>query len=203
MPKHTRLELEKDIHTLGERPPRTTSVDVWLQGGYCVAIECKLAELEFGTCSRPRRKLGNEGYCDGSYTIQNNRKNRCSLTESGIEYWKYTNELIAWSSEIDHPLCPLNKTYQLVRNILAACVDDNRELRTDRGHALVIYDQRNPAMAVDGRGENAWRKVYDSVRDRRILRRLSWQCFIAQWPNDPKLNWLKEELGAKYGLLPA
>jgi hypothetical protein len=35
-----------------------------------------------------------------------------------------------------------------------------------------------------------------------VLRRLSWQAFIAQWPKDEVLDWVKEELGAKYGLRP-
>jgi hypothetical protein len=126
-----------------------------------------------------------------------------SRSEIDIKYWQYTEELFGWSSEIDHKPCPLNKTYQLTRNILAACVDDHHNLRTDRRHALIIYDERNPAMAVEGAGESAWLKIYDALRDPSILRRLSWQRFISQWPNDPKLNWLKEELGAKYGLLPA
>jgi hypothetical protein len=51
-----KLDLEKEINTLGEQPERTTSVDVWFGGAYRVAVECKLAEPEFGTCSRPRLK---------------------------------------------------------------------------------------------------------------------------------------------------
>lgn len=200
MKEDTRLELEKDIHTLGERASRTTSVDVWLEGDYRVAIECKLAEVEFGSCSRPRLESENEEYCDGSYRRQKERIERCSLTEIGIQYWSHAEELFGWSSEIDYPQCPMNKTYQLVRNILAARVGDDKKLRPGPSHALIIYDQRNPAMAIGGAGECAWRNTYGALRDRSILRRLSWQHFIAQWPNDVILNWLQEELGAKYGL---
>ena len=203
VPTGTRLELEKDIHTLGERPPRTTSVDVWLDGDYRVAVECKLAEREFGTCSRPRRRLENDEYCDGTYTFQKGRTKRCALAEINIEYWLYTAELFGWSPGINHKPCPLNKTYQLARNLLAACVDDGQKLRTGSRHALIIYDDRNPAMAAHGAGGSAWGKIYDALRDRSILRRLSWQRFMSQWPNDQRLNWLKKEVYAKYGLLPS
>jgi Restriction Endonuclease associating with ARP len=125
------------------------------------------------------------------------------LTEIGVLYWRHVGELFGWSSKTDYRPCPLHKTYQLVRNVLAACVDDHGKLHTDRGHALVIYDQRNPAMARDGACDRQWQAAYEALQARSTLRRLSWQAFIAQWPGDPVLNWLKEELAAKYGLHPS
>ena len=172
-----------------------------------VAIECKLAEPEFGTCSRTRLKSTDRDFqtqhCDGSYTRQRGRTERCALSEIKVRYWKYAGDLFGWSPEIDHPLCPLNKTYQLVRNILAACVDEHCKLHADRGHALIIYDQRNPAMAARGICDVAWRKTYEALQARSTLRRLSWQGFIAQWPNDPVLGWLKKMVGEKYGIYPS
>jgi hypothetical protein len=200
--RRTNLEFEKKVRTLGERPAGRTSIDVWFEGAYHVAVECKLAELEFGTCSRPRLKLENESYCDGNYAHQKERKERCALTEINVNYWSYVEELFGWRSSIDHRPCPLNKTCQLVRNVLAACVGDDGKIQNDRGHALIIYDQRNPAMARGGACDRAWRSVYDALKEHSKLRRLSWQAFIEQWPNDEKLNWLKEEMGRKYGLLP-
>ena len=47
----SKLEPEKAIQTLGE--PRRTSIDMWFEGPYRVAVECKLSEVDFGTCSRP------------------------------------------------------------------------------------------------------------------------------------------------------
>jgi hypothetical protein len=53
-----------------------------------VAVECKLTEPEFGTCSRPGLKQGvdqnyDQDFCDGSYTRHWSRKTRCSLSEIG------------------------------------------------------------------------------------------------------------------------
>ena len=84
------LELEKPIDTLGENPERTTSVDVWISGPYQVAVECKLAEGHFGTCSRPRLKPTDPNFetqhCDETYTRQRRRKTACALTEIGVRY---------------------------------------------------------------------------------------------------------------------
>lgn len=207
MLNHAKLELEKGIKTLGERPPRETSVDVWFEGDYRVAVECKLAEPEFGTCSRTRLKPAHKNFetqhCDGSYTLQRGRAERCALTAIGARYWQYVEEIFGWSSEIDHRQCPLDASYQLARNVLAACVGHDGKLHIDRAHALIIYDERNPAMAADGAGDRAWRAAHEAMRAPGTLRRLSWQAFIAQWPSDAILNWLKEELAGKYGLLPS
>jgi hypothetical protein len=123
-----------------------------------------------------------------------------SMTEINVRYWQYTAELFAWSPDIDHRPCPLDKTYQLARNVLAACVDQDGKLNINNGHALIIYDQRNPAFARDGMCDRQWRAAYEALRASNALRRLSWQAFIRQLPSDAMLDWLKEELGAKYGL---
>ena len=61
------LKLEHNVkQLLGE--PTPTSVDVFISGKYQVAIECKLAEREMGSCSRPRLPKKAKDYCDGSYT---------------------------------------------------------------------------------------------------------------------------------------
>ena len=80
------MAMEFKINYLGE--PRSTSLDVYFGGDYRVAIECKFTEMEVGTCSRPRLTPAELGcaseYCDGTYTKQQMRKERCSLTEIGI-----------------------------------------------------------------------------------------------------------------------
>jgi Restriction Endonuclease associating with ARP len=198
------LTLEKSVGWLGE--PRSTSIDVWISAeNYNVAIECKLAENVFGQCSRPHLRPDEPAfkreYCDGSYTRQQGRAGRCALTEIGVHYWKYTGDLMGWAADVDHTPCPLRETYQLVRNVLAACTRGER-LDTERGHALVIYDRRNPTMSTGGHGEAQWKRASDSLRPPGALRRLSWQAFIGQWPSDAVLDWLKDELAAKYGLRP-
>jgi hypothetical protein len=75
-------------------------------------------------------------------------------------------------------------------------------LDTTRGHALIIYDERNPTMGPDGFGAKQWTQAVQSVREKKVLRRLSWQAMIRQWPDDDVLGWLTGELSAKYGLVP-
>jgi hypothetical protein len=173
-----------------------------LEGPYRVAIECKLAEVEFGTCSRTRLKADKPEYCNGDYTQQNGRTERCALTAINVTYWNYLGNAFGWASDIDHRPCPFKSTYQLVRNVLAACVKDG-DLDFDTGHALILYDQRNPTMASGGGGDSQWRAASKAIKAPGALRRLSWQAFVAQWPNDRALNWLKEELDAKYGIRPS
>lgn len=124
----------------------------------------------------------------------------CALTEIGVRYWDYMEPLFGWGSNTVHRPCPLNDTYQLVRNILASCVRDDGKLAIDSGHALIIYDRRNPAMAIGGDCDRQWKMISASLRFPHLLRRVSWQSLIAQWPRDEVLGWLKEELAVKYGL---
>jgi Restriction Endonuclease associating with ARP len=145
----TTLHMEREIDFFGE--PRPTSIDVWLEGPYRVAIECKLAEVEFGTCSRTRLKSDKAEHCDGDYAQQNSRTDRCALTAINVTYWNYLGDTFGWASDIDHRPCPLKSTYQLARNVLAACVKDGA-LDFDNSHALILYDQRNPTMALGGKG---------------------------------------------------
>jgi hypothetical protein len=204
--KRSKLEFEKEMTTLGEGTSGATSVDVWFEGTYRVAVECKLAEAEFGTCSRPRLKDTDERFdtqfCDGSYSKQRKRIERCPLTELGIGYWKYTESSFGWSAEIDHNCCPLKDSYQIVRNVMAACVSSNHQFEVKNGHALIIYDRRNPAMWDDGKGARQWRHAYGAVQSSGALKRLSWQSMLGQWPADEILDWLKARLNDKYGLEP-
>jgi hypothetical protein len=178
-------------------------VDVWRDGPR-VAIGCKLAEAGFGTCSRPRLKPTDRGFaadhCDGTYIAQRGRSDRCPLTEAGIEYWWYVALLFGWDPDRDHQPCPLGSTYQLVGNVLAAGVGDDGVLRLDHGHALILFDQHNPAMAAGGEGDRQWQAVVGALRPATLLRRLSWQSFIAQWPRNAVLDWLKSALKQTYGL---
>jgi hypothetical protein len=200
------FELEQDITTLGELKGHQTQVDCCIANDrYRVAVECKLTEPDFGTCSRPRLKPKNPRYesqfCDGSYAIQNGRSAMCSLTEVGIRYWKYTDQLFGWNPIAEHRPCPLHHTYQLVRNILAACVQADGTFDVERGHALILYDERNPTMKNGGVADRQWHYAKGSLRSSGVLRRLSWQTLLAQAPNRAAINSLKEKLHAKYGFV--
>ena len=193
---------EHRIDYLGE--PRRTSLDVFISGQYQVAIECKFTEAEIGTCSRPRLKQSDYNYetdfCDGTYTRQRERKERCSLTEIGVLYWKYVPELFDWTNDIDLITCPLFKNYQLVRNILAVCVRPNGDVSPENGHMLLLYDDRNPAFQKGGNGWTSVEKTRDALKDSSLLRKCSWQRIVNHLRNNATLPWLTSQLELKYGL---
>ena len=194
--------LEYDVRYLGE--PRSTNVDAFLDGDYRVAVECKLSESDVGNCSRPRLSPKDDNYedeyCDGDYKRQRGRSERCSLTAIGVKYWEYVPGLFIWAAGEDHVPCPLKDTYQIVRNIMAACVTGDGKLCPEGGHAVLLYDERNPAFQEKGKGWNAYDAAKGSLKNVNMLRRCTWQEIIARLRDDEELFWLPEELNLKYGL---
>ena len=201
-PSTENFHMEYTVKYLKE--PRRTSLDGFISGDYRVAIECKLMEPEVGTCSRPRlRKIDKNyerDYCDGTYTYQKRRKERCSLTNIGVAYWKYIPDLFKWNSNIDHPTCPLRKNYQLVRNILAACVRPDGSVLPEKGHVVLIYDERNPAFQKGGRGYTAFENTREALHEPQLLRKCSWQRIVNHLRGKNDFSWLVEQLESKYGL---
>lgn len=199
--KNMNTILEYDVDYLGE--PHKTNVDVFIAGDYQVAIECKLTEAEVGTCSRPRLTKKDSDYyrdhCNGTYTRQRNRKKRCSLTEIEVLYWKYIPELFKWESDIDHNPCPLNKNYQLVRNVLSACVRPDGTVSPRNGHVVLIYDEWNPAFQEGGKGLTAYEETRQALREPSLLKKYSWQEIVKLLRNNNDLPWLTEQLHDKYG----
>lgn len=196
MPNDQQCELEFGIDYLGE--PQSTSVDVFFGGNYRVAVECKLSESEVGSCSRPKLDKDNLERCNGSFTFQLGRTKRCSLTERGVEYWTYVPRLFNWPADMDHVPCPLADTYQLVRNVLAACVRRGGEFGP--GHAVLLYDERNPAFHEDGKGLGAWAKARENLADPSRLQRCTWQQLTkCLRESGMELAWLADGLHKKYG----
>lgn len=196
-----RLTLEHQVSTLGELTP--TSLDVLIDGPQRIAVEVKFAETGFGRCSRPSLKPGDRTYlrdfCDGSYSVQRSRQTRCALTERGILYWRFVPHLFTWSAADDCRPCPLDCTYQLIRNVLAVCVGDDGVVDPGRGHVLVVYDNRNPAFQPGGAGDAAWIVATGALRFPHLLRRVSWQCLAGHLRRFTDLAWLTTALADKYG----
>ena len=190
--------MEFKLDYLGE--PRPTSLDGYIRGDYRVAIECKLTEADFGTCSRPRLTPAACEYCNGSYTKQKERRERCSLTEVGVLYWRYIPRLFCWNSDQDLDPCPLAANYQLVRNILAIGVSPDGEVSSTKGHAVLIYDERNPAFQCEGAGLAAFVKTQQALREPKMLRKCSWQRILQHMRSKDILCWLTAQLELKYGL---
>ncbi len=199
--KNENTILEYDINYLGE--PRKTNIDVFIIGDCQVAIECKLTEEEVGTCSRPRltKRDSNylKDYCNGTYTRQRNRNERCSLTEIGVLYWKYIPKLFKQESNIDHEPCLLYKNYQLVRNVLSACVRPDGSVDPGNGHVVLIYDERNPAFQRGGKGFIAFEETRKTLKEASLLKKCSWQKIANLIRSKKDLNWLTEQLQEKYG----
>ena len=192
-----------EIGHLGE--PRPTSVDCFVSGSYQVAIECKFSESEVGTCSRPRLTPRDPTYdtewCDGTYTRQRGRLERCALTERGVLYWRYVPILFKWPGDSALVPCPLRKNYQLVRNVLAACVRRDGTVSPECGHVVLVYDRRNPAFQAGGDGWLAFEETRRALRDPGGLRKCSWQRIMGHLRQEAVLPWLTEQLEQKYGLV--
>ena len=195
-------QLEYSVGHLGE--PRPTSVDLWINGSNRIAVECKLTESDFGTCSRPRLKEGRNSnyqrdYCDGNFNRQRGRQSRCSLTEIGVRYWDFVPAIFDWSGDADIIPCPLRNTYQLVRNVLAACVTQDGHIDMDNAHALVIYDARNPSFQEGGVAHNQWELARVALKEPGLLRSCSWQSLVEHLAQSGDVGWLVDELKKKYG----
>ncbi len=195
------FQMEYEIDYFGE--PRRTSIDVLLDGKYRIAIECKFTEEDFGCCSRPALKPSDstyeEEYCNGSYDQQRGREHSCSLTEIGVKYWKFIPELFRWRNDEEYFPCPIKDKYQLVRNILAACVKPDGSVSENNGHVVVVYDERNPSFQEGGKAFLSFKKTVETLKNPSLLRKCSWQDVVSHLRNKGKLNWLTEELNFKYG----
>ncbi|MCA9872314.1 MAG: hypothetical protein KC441_01630 [Anaerolineales bacterium] len=196
------FQMEFKVNHLGE--PRSTSLDGYISGDYRVAIECKFTEIEFGVCSRPRLTPRDSKYelehCNGSYSRQGTRLERCPLSSIGVLYWRYIPLLFKWQSDKDLLPCPLNKNYQLVRNVLAIGAKADGAVSVDDGHVLVIYDERNPAFQEEGSALAAYIETQAALRKPTMLRKCSWQRITEHIRSCGSLPWLTEHLALKYGM---
>jgi hypothetical protein len=195
------LTLEYKVDYLGE--PRSTSLDGYITGDYRIAIECKFTEAEIGTCSRPRLTPNNSNYekdyCNGTFSIQKRRNERCSLTEVGVLYWRYVSDLFNWKNDADLNPCLLYKNYQLVRNLLAVGVKSDGSVSVNNGHAVLIYDERNPAFQKGGDCDIVYSETKNALRESKMLRKCSWQRIIRLLRDQNILPWLTQNLEFKYG----
>lgn len=194
-PSQVSLEHSVGKKLLGE--PRPTNIDVWMAGPHPVCVECKFTEAEVGPCSRPTKK--HQIPCNGDCAGQPGREYRCALAHQGIPYWDYIPDILPWRLEENAVPCRLLAPYQLVRNVLAACVE-NGHVKLQRGHALLVYDNRNPAFR-QAPGD-AVTTLREQLVEPNLLRRVSWQRVIAAMTTRDDQTWLVEALREKYGLVP-
>ena len=125
---------------------------------------------------------------------------RSAVLSASSAYWKFIPDLFYWNADKDHVPCPLRQNYQLVRNMLAACVAPDRSLAPESGHAVLIYDERTPAFQPGGKGFLAFHHSYEALRYPGLLRKCSWQRLVGHLRSRSVLPWLTAELKKKYGL---
>ena len=105
-----------------------------------------------------------------------------------------------WKNDSDLNPCPLNKYYQLVRNILAVGVKPDGTVSLNDGYVILIYDERNPAFQNDGDGLIAYMETQKALQEPTMLRKCNWQRIVQRLREKDILPWLTENLALKYGL---
>lgn len=177
----------KPRNILGEETGHGTSIDVFFSGSSSIAVECKFTEEEIGTCS-----------CCG-------KGEGCYLIQVGIRYWDYIQTLFKPTSsfqltkEPSCDNCPIRDNYQLVRNILAVAIDEYGKTKSNPGHVVMLYDERNPAFYDAGKAMKAWQDTKDALKDHHMLQKCSWQELVTILNKDKELHWLTVKLKEKYG----
>jgi hypothetical protein len=195
-----RAELEHSINYLGETQNRCTSVDVLFSCQRRIVVECKLAESDVGHCSRPKLAAEEPDHCDGTYRSQRGRSDRCSLTAIGIRYWEYIPQILNWNPRVDLSPCPLSHTYQIVRNLLAACVLPGGGCSPENGVAVLVVDARNPTFSHGGRGRSAFDQIKTALLDPHTLQVCTWQDIVGHMRSSEVLTGLTEQIREKYGI---
>ena len=87
-----------------------------------------------------------------------------------------------------------------MRNILAACVRPDGQVNPDKGHTVLIYDERNPAFREGGDGYKAFIDTKKALHNTALLRRCSWQKIVHYLRSKNDLTWLTSQLSLKYGI---
>lgn len=192
------IEFEKKINYLGER--RKSSIDVFISGHHQIAIECKYTERKFGSCSSPTYKKVHPNYCDGNFYEREEQKERCPKSKAKALYWDYIPLFFDWEKDGEISHCPLDQNYQLVRTILSAAMRQEDSSSYPNGHAVLIYDNRNPESLPGGKMYKAYTETKQALFDPRMLRKISWQRIVNRMRGEKSLSWLTTQLYEKYGL---
>ncbi|MGO8670730.1 MAG: PGN_0703 family putative restriction endonuclease [Capsulimonadaceae bacterium] len=193
-PESDNIQLERCVarKVFGEAPQSPTTIDVAFignpsvmhNGHILVAVECKFSEDGTGKCSKGMAAPDDS---------------QCRITEARVRYWKFIPELFNWTPDVTCGTCLVKERYQLVRNVLAVAVQDWNTIDTS-GHAVLVYDERNPEFQSGGSGMQAWTSVKEALKKPAMLQRCSWQQLVACLDGVAELAWLRGELCAKYGL---
>jgi hypothetical protein len=117
-----------------------------------------------------------------------------------VLYWKYLPTFFRIGNGIDLDPCPANKNYKLIRNILEIEVNEDGLVNDKNSHALLIYDERNPAFMKDDNSFYSYSEIGATLKRTNMLRKCSWQKITQCIRKNTILPWLTNQLAAKYGL---
>jgi hypothetical protein len=67
------------------------------------------------------------------------------------------------------------------------------------GHAVLVYDERNPSFQNGGKGFVAFEETRGALRIPSLLRKCSWQHIVRHLRSKMILPWLTEQIELKYG----
>ena len=191
----TPLTLRHAVLLPGES--RATEIDLALGGRHPVFVLGMLAEPRFPLCPQPGLLPAGADFardgCSGAYRAQNDRTIRCSLSAKGDLLWQILPRLFHLDAGRDHDPCPVFAIHALARAVLALCLEQPGSgsgvlvppAARDRRHALVIYDERNPAFWPGGEADEQWQSTLRLLRWPRLLRRVSWQALVRHLAADP------------------
>jgi hypothetical protein len=171
------LTLEHDFKAGPESAP--VRLDGFVAGNYRVSIACALSETDMDSAAGHKADSSGEQH----------RRSQDHLAKLFV------------GGRSDEGCKPLKATDPLVGQVLAACVRDDGSLVPAGGHAVLLYDNRNPAFQTGGKGFAAFNTVRSSLKRHETLRKCSWQIVLEQLANVHSMRWLTGFLNAKYGLV--
>lgn len=123
-----------------------------------------------------------------------------ALKPTKIKYWDFIPQLFTWSTDMTEAPCPLRMPYQLVRNVLMACVRDGKA-DAKNGHAVLLYDKRNLAFHRKGeKGREAFDQVRAGLKVPSLMQECTWQTVVKAIRKDKDMLWLTDALRDKYGI---
>lgn len=79
-------------------------------------------------------------------------------------------------------------------------MNEDGSVSDKNSHALLIYDERNPAFMKGGNGFKSYAEMRAALKRPKMLRKCSWQKITDCIRSNKVLPWLTEQLSAKYGL---
>ncbi|RJX22782.1 MAG: hypothetical protein C4575_00615 [Desulforudis sp.] len=182
-----------------EKGERKSQIDFYLVSNTTrIAVECKLTEKDIGICDPTAKGEAIRAYSRLPAFEVCNR-----VRYNGARYWEFLPEI----SNTPFPFfcperCPLYKSYQLARNVMAAVVDPVAERVDSQGTALLLYDARNPCFKAAQGTPDILRSTQELLRDPSLLCSASWQSLAGLLGSTGRYEELLIFLKDKYGIMP-